>query len=42
VLQEVRVDILWRVDGFDLDGKRLQAIVSADDDEILIKVVTTF
>jgi len=42
VLQENKKDILWRVQGTDVDGSALTAIVAVFDLAIEIKVVTVF
>jgi hypothetical protein len=39
---EIKRDILYRVDGKDLDGNRLQVEVALDEEEITIKVITAF
>jgi uncharacterized protein DUF4258 len=42
VLHEQKQDLLWRVRGADLDGDRVQVVVAVYEEEIIIKVVTTF
>lgn len=42
VLHEVKKDILWRSEGTDLDGERIRVVVAVFEEEILIKVITTF
>ncbi|MGN6147480.1 MAG: DUF4258 domain-containing protein [Rhizomicrobium sp.] len=42
ILVEWKQDILWRVLGTDLDGESIEAVVAVYEDEIVIKVVTTF
>lgn len=42
ILQEQKRDILWRVRGRDLDGKAVQAVVAVNEEEMIIKVITTF
>ncbi len=42
VLQESKKDILWRVEGTDIDGRALTAIVAVFEMAIEIKVVTAF
>ena len=39
---EIKRDILYRVDGRDLDGRRLQVEVALYREMIMIKVVTAF
>jgi hypothetical protein len=39
---EIKRDILYRVDGRDLDGNRLQVEVALDEETITIKVITAF
>jgi len=41
-LEEVKRDVLWRVEGKDIDGRRIEVVVAADEGEITIKVVTAF
>ena len=41
-LQELKRDKLWRVEGTDLDGRRIQVVAAVYDAEITIKVVTAF
>ena len=41
-LEEYKQDILWRVDGKDVDGNRLEVSVAVDESTITIKVVTAF
>jgi Domain of unknown function (DUF4258) len=40
ILEEHKQDVLWRVRGRDIDGQRIEVVVSVDDVEITIKVVT--
>jgi hypothetical protein len=42
VLQENKKDILWRVEGADIDGGRLTVVVAVFELAIEIKVVTAF
>ncbi len=42
LFHEIKEDILYRVDGKDLDGNRLQVQVALYDETIAIKVITTF
>jgi hypothetical protein len=42
VLHEVKKDVLWRSVGTDLDGERIQVIVAVYEEEIVIKIITTF
>jgi chromosome condensin MukBEF ATPase and DNA-binding subunit MukB len=42
VLHEQKRDVLWRVEGRDLDGRRIQIIVAVYEQAIRIKIVTTF
>lgn len=42
VLQEQKRDVLWRVEGRDLDGGRIRVVVAVYQAAIKIKVVTTF
>jgi hypothetical protein len=42
VLQEQKQDVLWRVQGKDIDGNGIQVVVAVDEASITIKVVTTF
>jgi hypothetical protein len=42
MFHETKEDILYRVDGTDLDGKRLQVQVAIYEDIIAIKIVTAF
>lgn len=41
-LHELKRDLLWRVEGTDIDGKRMQAIVAVFEMAIKIKVITAF
>jgi hypothetical protein len=42
MMQENKQDILWRVQGRDLDGRWVRVIVAVREYEIKIKVVTVF
>lgn len=42
ILHEQKKDLLWRVQGTDLDGKQIQVVVALYEEAIIIKVVTTF
>jgi hypothetical protein len=42
VLMETKKDILWRAVGTDIDGNRLEAVVAVSEEEITIKIVTSF
>lgn len=42
VLEEQKQDRLWRVEGKDVDGNRIQVVVAAYEAIIQVKVITTF
>jgi Domain of unknown function (DUF4258) len=42
VLHEQKKDLLWRVKGKDVDGAEIQVVVAVYEEEIVIKIVTTF
>jgi Domain of unknown function (DUF4258) len=42
VLQEQKKDRLWRSIGKDIDGDRIQVVVAVYEEEITIKIITTF
>jgi len=42
IFHEVKEDILYRVDGKDLDGARLQVQIAIFEDIVTIKVITAF
>lgn len=42
VLEERKQDILWRVVGTDVDGRRIEIVAAVSETEIVIKVVTVF
>jgi hypothetical protein len=42
VLIEWKKEILWRVDGYDVDGNPITSVIVAYEDEITIKFVTAF
>jgi Domain of unknown function (DUF4258) len=42
MFHELKQDVLYRVDGTDLDGRRLQAQVAIYEEIVLIKVITAF
>ena len=42
VLQEQKKDRLWRSVGKDIDGDRIQVVVAVYEQEIKIKIITTF
>lgn len=42
VLQEQKRDVLWRVEGTDIDGGRIKVVVAVYELTIKIKVITTF
>ena len=42
MLEEYKKDILWRVDGADIDGNQLGVSVAVNESAITIKVVTAF
>jgi Domain of unknown function (DUF4258) len=42
ILEECKRDILWRVDGRDIDGHPLKVVVAVYESTITIKVVTAF
>ena len=42
ILEECKQDILWRVDGRDIDGHSLKVVVAVYESTITIKVVTAF
>jgi hypothetical protein len=41
-LEEMKQDVLWRVEGKDIDGNRLQLVVAVFEETITIKIVTAF
>ncbi len=41
-LHELKRDLLWRVEGLDVDGRPLTVIVTVYENEITIKIVTAF
>ena len=42
VLHEQKKDLLWRVEGRDVDGNKIEVVVAVHEEAITIKVVTTF
>ena len=42
VLHEQKKDLLWRSVGRDIDGERIQVVVSVYEEEVIIKIITTF
>jgi hypothetical protein len=42
VLHEQKRDLLWRVEGADIDGGRIRVVVAVYELTIRIKVITTF
>jgi hypothetical protein len=42
VLAESKQDVLWRTEGHDIDGNRLEVVVAVYEASIEIKVVTAF
>jgi hypothetical protein len=42
IFHELKRDLLWRVEGRDIDGRRLQVQVAVYEDAIAIKIVTAF
>ena len=42
IWEEHKQDVLWRVEGRDLDGGKIRVVVAVYEREIIIKVVTTF
>jgi hypothetical protein len=43
ILHEIaKRDLLWRAVGRDMDGKSVQVVVAVNEQEITVKVVTTF
>jgi hypothetical protein len=42
ILHEQKKDVLWRAEGTDVDGNKIQVVVAVNEKEIVIKVVTTF
>ena len=42
ILQEQKKDILWRVEGRDLDGEKIRVVVAVYEMAVMIKVITTF
>ena len=42
VLHEQKKDLLWRSVGRDIDGNRIQVVVAVYEDEVIIKIITTF
>jgi hypothetical protein len=39
---EQKQDVVWHVEGRDIDGRRLRVVVAVFEDLIKIKVITTF
>ena len=42
VLHELKRDLIWRVEGSDVDGKEMQVLLTLYETEIRIKIITTF
>jgi Domain of unknown function (DUF4258) len=42
IFHEIKRDILYRVEGRDLDGQKLQVEVALYEDTVMIKVITAF
>lgn len=42
LIETNKTDVLWRMEGKDTDGRRLQVVASVDAEEIWIKVITVF
>jgi hypothetical protein len=42
VLEERKRDLLWRIDGKDIDGRRIQVVAAIYKEAIEIKIVTVF
>jgi hypothetical protein len=42
VLQEFKKDRLWRAIGNDIDGVKIEMVVSVYEEEITIKIITVF
>jgi hypothetical protein len=42
VLHEQKRDLLWRVEGSDIDGGRIRVVVAVDEMSITINVITAF
>jgi Domain of unknown function (DUF4258) len=42
ILQEQKQDILWRVEGKDIDGQRIQVVLTVYESNLTIKVITAF
>jgi hypothetical protein len=40
--ETAKKDICWRVEGTDLDGRRIQVVVAVYEEAIKIKVITVF
>jgi hypothetical protein len=41
-LHELKQDLLWRVEGRDIDGKRIQVVAAVFETAIKIKIITAF
>ncbi len=42
IFHELKSDLLWRVEGTDVDGRQLQVHAAVFEDAIAIKIVTAF
>ena len=42
ILHELKRDVLWRIEGTDIDGGRIRVVVAVYEMAIEIKVITTF
>jgi Domain of unknown function (DUF4258) len=42
VLHELKRDLVWRVEGADVDGGRIQVLLTVYETEIRIKIITAF
>jgi hypothetical protein len=40
--EQAKRDRLWRVEGKDVDGNRIQVVVAVDETNIRVKVITAF
>lgn len=38
---ETKKDLLWHVEGFDVDGRSIRVVIAANEIEMTIKIVTT-
>jgi hypothetical protein len=42
VLHEVKRDVVWRVEGADVDGAKIQVLLTVYETAIVIKIITAF